>query len=129
MKLIRSLLLGLVAFGLSGIANAQVASRLQAPSAAAEIGRVLCAAACNLTGFQVNTGAVAGWVMLFNATAVPADGTVAPVKWWQVAINTTLEIHYQNPLRMTTGATVVFSSTGPFTKTGSATALFSGEVQ
>lgn len=96
-------------------------------SAALEVGHILNAAACSLFGFQVNTTTVSGWVMLFDAATVPADGTVAPKKWWQLGPNQTLGVEFLPALAMTTGAVVAFSTTGPFTKTGSATATFSGE--
>lgn len=90
---------------------------------------VLSAAACSLFGFQVNTTSVGGWVLLFDATAAPADGAVTPRKFWQVPPNTTVEYTFTPQLQMVTGAVLVFSTTGPFTKTASATAAFSGEVR
>lgn len=108
---------------------AQDVSRLQAPSAAAESSRVLCATSCVLTGFQVNTGASAVWVMLFNATAVPSNGAVTPVKWYQVAANSTAAVAWPSPISLTVGATVACSTTGPFTQTLTATCTISGEVR
>jgi hypothetical protein len=90
---------------------------------------VLNAAACSLFGFQVNTTTAAGWVMLFDATSAPVDGAVTPKKWWQIGPNSTLGIDSLPPLSMLTGAVLVFSTTGPFTKTASATAAFSGETR
>lgn len=113
---------------LCAAADAQVL-RLQPSSTAAEGSRVLCAGPCSVGGLQVNSGASAGWVMIFNATAAPSDGAVVPVKWYQVAANQTLAVSWDIPLRLTTGCTVVFSTTGPFTKTISATATISGEIQ
>lgn len=93
-----------------------------------EAAHVLNAAPCSVGAIQVNTGATAGWLMLFDASSIPADGVVAPKKWWQIAINTTLDRTFTPPLAMATGATLVFSATGPMTKTGSPTAVFSGET-
>ena len=98
-------------------------------AAAVEAGRVLKASGGALIAFQVNSGGTAGWVMLLDSATVPADGAVLPVKWWQVAINQTLGMTFQPPLALFSGITLVFSTTGPFTKTGSATAVFSGETQ
>lgn len=71
-----------------------------------------------------------GWVLLLDATAIPADGAVVPVKAWQVssARASTLDRTFNPPLAMAHGIVLVFSSTGPFTKTGNPVAQFSGEV-
>ena len=98
------------------------------PSVAASI--VLKAYPGGLFGFQVNTGAVAVWVMLFNAATVPADGTVAPVKWYQVPQNSTFAVSYvPTQLQFSAGISLACSTTGPFTKTATATCTFSGEIQ
>lgn len=89
---------------------------------------VLKASAGNLYGFEVTTGGSAGYVMIFNATSAPADGTVTPVKTFVVAANATVAFAWDTPLRFSTGITVVFSTTGPFTKTISATAFISGQA-
>ena len=82
----------------------------------------------NLMSLAVNsTGA--GWLMLFDATSSPADGTVSP-KWaYPIAAGGALNMAWLNPLAFTTGIIAVFSSTGPFTKAASATAFISGQVQ
>ena len=100
------------------------------PSGAAESSHVFKAAAGVLYGFQVNTGASAVWVMVFNATSAPADGAVTPIKWYQVAANSTLTVTYiPVAIQLSTGITIVCSTTGPFTKTASSTCVFSGEAQ
>ena len=100
------------------------------PSTALESSRILGTGSRQLIGFQVNMTA-AGWVMLFDSATVPADGPVTPVKWWQVAANSTLAVSWgaDAPLLLLNGCTLVFSTTGPFTKTTSASATFSGEVR
>lgn len=118
------------AFPTTTAANANTAS--PATITAAVSNAVICAAACNLYGFQANTGAASGFVLLFNATSAPADGAVTPVKFWQIAANSTLGVDVTSggvPVRLSTGATLVFSTTGPLTKTASATAYFSGEAK
>lgn len=117
-----------IMLALCGSAEAQML-RLQPSSTAAEGSRIICPGPCSLGGLQVNTGASSGWVLIFNATAVPADGAVVPVKWYQVGANQTLAMSWDLPLRLTTGCIVVFSTTGPFIKTISATATISGEIQ
>ena len=85
----------------------------------------------NVIGFQVNSGGAAVWVMLFDSATVPADGTVTPKKLYQLPANSTLTSSWSpGPfLALANGAVLVCSSTGPFTKTASATCAFSGEVQ
>lgn len=94
-------------------------------STAVEAGRVAKAAAGNLYGMTITTGASAGYVMAVNSATVPADGAVAPLYCAAVAANTTLDKVWNMPIFFSTGVTVVFSTTGCFTKTGSATAYFS----
>lgn len=81
------------------------------------------ASAGNCYGFNVVAGASAGYFMLFNSTTVPADGTVTPLKCYAVAANASLGVHWDVPRRFGTGIVGVFSTTGPFTKTISATAF------
>lgn len=82
------------------------------------------AAPGNLYEWQVTTAGTAGYVLIFNATAAPADGSVTPVQCVAVAANSTVGASMHTlPERMTVGAVIVFSSTGCFTKTASATAF------
>lgn len=98
-------------------------------SAAAEGSHVLKASAGNLYSLVVTSGAAAGYVMVFNATSAPADGAVTPAECVVVAANSTVSINFQGvPEAYATGITAVFSTTGCFTKTISATAFFSGKV-
>lgn len=89
---------------------------------------VLKASAGNLYGYNIVAGASAGYLMIFNATSAPADGAVTPTLCIPVAANAGLERQFAKPLRFTTGITMVFSTTGPFTKTASATAFLAGEA-
>lgn len=98
-------------------------------SAAAESGRVLKASAGNVYSVSITTGGSAGYLMLFNATTVPADGAVTPVMCRVVAANSTLTVSSGViPQRYTTGISAAFSTTGCFTKTASATAYIEGYV-
>lgn len=98
-------------------------------SSAAEGSHIACGAACNVYRVSVTTGGTAGYITGFNATSAPADGAVTPVLCRAVAANSTLSISYADmPSRWSTGATFVFSSTGCFTKTISATAFFEWSV-
>lgn len=98
-------------------------------SPSVEGSRVACAAACNSYGFSVTSGGSAGYLMAFNATSAPADGAVTPIMCRVIAANATLEVgHGEMPMRWSTGLTLVFSTTGCFTKTISATAFFDYRV-
>lgn len=97
---------------------------------AVSAGRVLRVGTTNLAGLNVVSGASAGYVMLFDAAAVPADGAVVPLRCMPIAANTGLDLNFRgSPLRFDVGAVIVFSTTGCFTKTGSATAFLAGDVQ
>ncbi len=98
-------------------------------SGAAESNHVFKASAGNLYAYQVTTGAAAGYVLIFDATSAPADGAVTPKKCVAVAANSTVGVGMNPPEAYATGITAVFSTTGCFTKTASATATFSGDVK
>lgn len=85
----------------------------------------------NLYGFQVTSGASAGYALLFNATSLPADGAVTPIKCYSMAATSTLSVDFRPgpALRFGTGLVIGFSTTGCFTLTASATAFISAEVQ
>ena len=105
-----------------------------APSATSALAGslVLKASAGNLYGLTVTTSTVAGYVMLFNATSAPADGAVTPTKCIYLgAAPSTVAISWRSgpASYYSTGITAVFSTTGCFTKTASATAFLDGDVQ
>lgn len=87
---------------------------------------VLKASAGNLYGVNVSSSA-AGFLMLFDATTAPADGTVTPKFVYPIGANGGQCIPFDHPLHFATGITAVFSSNAsPFSKTASATAFISG---
>ena len=99
-------------------------------TAAVSAGVVLKASAGNLYEWQVATGAVPGHVLLFDATTIPADGAVTPRQCVHAAASST--VGYLPPLapeRFATGIVIVFSTTGCYTKTSSATAHIRARVQ
>lgn len=104
------------------------AALAQTASGAAESNNVLKASAGNLYSLTVTTGATAGYLMVFNATSAPIDGAVTPAYCAQVPANNTGAFEWAIPARYSTGITAVFSSTGCFTKTASATAAFFAQV-
>jgi hypothetical protein len=98
-------------------------------TAAANTALVLKAAPGNLYGANC-TPSAAGYLMLFDAAAAPADGAVTPRRVWSIPAGGTLEVGFPTPLRMAAGAVLVFSSTGPFLKTtnSGSNAFMTGEV-
>lgn len=103
--------------------TAAPAAVLSSQSIVAEGSRVAKASAGNLYGFECCSGASAGYLMVFDSATVPADGTVAPKLVYAIAANTSFARQVTYPFRCAAGITLVFSTTGPFTKTISATAF------
>lgn len=103
------------------LAAAAVPSAAQTTAAAGSI--IAKASAGNLYGYEVTAGASAGYLMLFDSTTVPIDGAVTPKKVHAIAANASLSRSFSPPIRFATGIVAVFSTTGPFTKTISATAF------
>jgi hypothetical protein len=99
-------------------------------SSAAESNHVFCSAACNLWGMYITTGATAGFVLTFDATTAPIDGAVTPKHCVQVPANASVSLDYGSgpASRYSTGLTAVYSTTGCFNKTASATAYFHGRI-
>lgn len=94
------------------------------------------AGARSLTGLNFYIGA-AGWIMIFDDTAPPADGTVVAkdaggdlVGSFNVLTAGSGSIWFDGtPSGFTNGIVVCASSTGPLTKTAYATAFFRAQVQ
>lgn len=100
-------------------------------SAAAEASHILKASpGCIISGYAT-TGASAGFLMLFNSATVPVDGAVTPQNCVSIPATTTIGLNWapQPPEWYSAGIVAVFSTTGCFTKTGSATAYFHSLVQ
>ena len=98
-------------------------------SSVAETSHVVSAAGlgASLHGAAVTTGAAAGYFLILNAPADPGNGAVTPVKCVVVGANQTVALS-ADPDTMwdfPKGITLVFSTTGCFTETQSATAFFS----
>jgi hypothetical protein len=99
-------------------------------STVAEATRVLKSSGGSLISFLATSGAAAGYVLFFDATAAPANGTVTPKLCYILPANTTLSGNFQTiPLPFNTGIVMEFSSTGCFTATSSATAFLVGQAQ
>jgi len=99
-------------------------------SGAAESSHVLKATPGLLNGFSASSGATSGYVMIFDATTAPSDGAVTPKFCYALpASQTTGASWVEYPVYFVNGIVIVFSSTGCFTKTASATAFFTAQVQ
>lgn len=91
---------------------------------------IVKASAGNLYGYNVTSGASAGYVLIFNSATVPADGVVTPARCMPLAANTGLEVDMRGqPTFFSAGIVIVFSTTGCFTKTISATAFIDADAK
>lgn len=115
----------------TGPSSASSAGITPVVSTAVESNHILKGSAGNLYGVYITTGATPGFMMVFNATTAPADGAVTPNQCIVAPANSTTGLTFNSgpPSVFSTGITAVFSSTGCFTKTASATAFFNGRVQ
>ena len=86
------------------------------------------ASACTFYSGSVNAPS-AGWLLLYDAAAAPSDGAVTPKAAVQVGANVSASISFTVPAAFSTGCTLVFSSTGPFTQTGATAQIFSAQVK
>lgn len=102
-------------------------------SAALEGSHLFKATAGNVVSISVsNSVATPGFLLLINATSIPADGAVLPLACAPVVASGTVNISYPYmPGRFQLGIVAVLSSgANCFTKTtGTLTGFFSGQVQ
>lgn len=100
-------------------------------SASAEASHVLKNAAGSLYGVYVSNPSATGFLLVFNATAVPGDGAVTPIHCIPVTASNIGFVNFLPgpPETYSTGISVAFSSTGCFTKTTSPTAFFHGYIK
>jgi hypothetical protein len=83
---------------------------------------VVKASAGDLYAISATAGASAGFLLVGNAAAVPADGAVTPIECIPMAANGYVSVSYNAiPEFFTVGIWAAFSTTGCFTKTLSAT--------
>lgn len=101
-------------------------------STAAESSHVIKATPGSLNALTITIGATSGYVMLFNATALPSNGAVTPA-WCARIVSDgtvgTLAVAWPAAQPFSVGITAGFSTTGCFTLTASATAAFFGSFQ
>jgi hypothetical protein len=111
----------------SGAALTKSATQSAASNAVVKSG------AGNLYGLTVTIGATAGWVMVFDATALPSNGATGASMIWCYPVNSDgtkggIDKDFGSPIPFTTGLTLGFSSTACNSLTASATAFFYGRV-
>lgn len=109
--------------GLSTGASSTLASNL-----------VVKGSAGNLYSFNVSADSTlsgaAWWLMIFNATTLPADGTVTPAKCYAFPPGTTsYSAAFSVPVAFSAGIVLGVSTTGCFTKTASVHAFLSGDYK
>lgn len=120
-----------VALSLSGSAFAatEVTSTVIIPfsSSVVEASHVVSAAPAGLWGAQITTGAADGYLLILDAAADPGNGPVTPRKCLKVSAQSTAGISPDPNTYwlFSKGIVFVFSTTGCFTETQSATAFFS----
>lgn len=124
---------GILAAAIAPTANAG-GGIVSVVSPSAENSRVLKASAGNLySAYAANHTATAGFLLVLNATAVPADGAVTPLECAALPANGNASVSYNpGPASVySTGITVVLSSgANCFTKTtGVITGFIRGSVQ
>lgn len=100
-------------------------------STAAEASHVLKSTGGLLNGFSATTSTTGGYVLLFDATALPANGAVTPKLCYYVPSypQTMGATWLTYPVPFNNGIVIAFSTTGCFTLTASATAFFNAQVQ
>ena len=123
----RRMLFSLAALALCAVPVAAFAEELAVRpvvTAAAASSKVISAFPARLRMVDVTTGASAGYVLVYDATAAPSDGTVTPVLCYKVAATSTYAWTYYTPLKFNTGVVVAFSTGAScFAQTLSATAF------
>lgn len=104
-----------------GSGNVQNAPLAPTVSTAVESSHVIKASAGQVQGcYAVNTTSVTGYMILLNATSVPADGAVTPLAAVALPANGSASISpaLLNPLSFSTGIVAVLTNAStPFTKT------------
>lgn len=106
----------------------QILTSVQSP--ASEASRVLKNGPGLLNGFSATSGGSAGYVLIFDSATVPADGAVTPKFCYVLPAGATTGASWLSyPINFVNGIVIVFSTTGCFTKTASATAFFAAQVQ
>lgn len=127
-----------ITFGSFLTANITIGSvTLTAPSGitfattSAAAGSLIAKASAGTFYSVLLSSSVGGYAMIFDSATVPADGAVTPRWVWPILANTPYTFTSSpNPsLPFASGITIVISTTGPYTKTISATGAITVEYQ
>lgn len=87
------------------------------------------AAAGYLNSFTATDTSTAGYVLIFDATALPSNGTITPRLCYELASSSSIQETFFNPIPFNTGIVLGFSTTGCYSLTASTTAFLSAQVQ
>lgn len=132
MRLIFALFLSLI-FSFPAVAFAPLGNPITSQQTATAAGSlILKTSAGFLNEFTLTSSSTtAGYVLIFDSATVPADGTVTPkFCYYTAAPGTVSQSFGAYSVPFANGITVVFSTTGCYTKTISNTAIFiSGQIQ
>ena len=84
----------------------------------------------NLYGFS-GSATVTGWFLLEDSLSCAANGTITPMRAWTYqSANTTMGVSFGDlPKHVSTGLSLCFSTTGPYTATSSATAFIGADYK
>ncbi len=106
------------------------ASGVAVTSAASATNAVLKAAPGTLYGASVTTSTTVGYLMVLNATSLPANGAVSPVACYgPLPASQSFGAAWSTPVTLSTGITLAFSSTGCATLTAATAAFIAGQAQ
>lgn len=133
-------LLAVAALGLSALFSApsfaqQANAGKPARTGALASSLVVKATRGQLFDFEVQAdstlSAAAWWIMIYNASSVPADGAVVPYKCYSVASGTTQAggTFGAGGVALSNGIVIAVSTAGCFTQTSSAHAYIAGSFQ
>lgn len=117
-----------------GAVTATIAPATKVSTTVLAANLVVDATAGHLTSFDVSAdstlSASAWWVIIYDATTAPGDGTVTPAKCYAMPLGaTSISAAFPIPVTFTTGITIGVSTTGCFAKTASTHAFISGDFQ
>jgi hypothetical protein len=116
----------------ANVITTQGAARTSVSSTSYEANHVITGSAGSLYSFEVQAdstlSAAAWYIMIYNATTAPADGSVTPIKCYQMPSGTLgANYAFPNPIAFSAGIVIGVSTTGCLTKTASAHAFISGD--
>lgn len=119
---------------LAGDGKSCVPSLFPSSSSALAANQVVAALPANLWSFEVSAdstlSAAAWFIMIYDATTAPSDGSVTPAKCYALASGTTLfSASFTLPIQFQNGIVIGVSTTGCFTKTASIHAYISGDAR